>query len=366
MKLIHKILAWPVILSLLLLSGCAMNASDNAPELIEPVGMEPDNTVVTRGEIFNVITLEGIVLPYVHDLCFDAGGIIDEVLVTVGSPVKAGDVIARLDADIYKSSLTALESNLAYNLEVWALTEKMAVTKIEIAKAEFKQLKAEGAAASATSLKEIEITDLENKLNADKALWELTRADLEAGIAQLREQVSGSVLTAPCDGTIVYTTAVEGGYAIADSSLFRLAEDANLYISADYVTADQVDKALEIYGTVAGKEVSVKYEPMDRVEYLSRNDSGKAIDSTFVVSDAGDVEVESGMSAVIFIVTERDNNALIVPTCTVRQDVNGYFVYLVDESGTQIRRNIKRGIYNDAYVQILEGLEEGDVVYAGN
>ena len=366
MKLIHKLLAWHVILSLLLFSSCAMNASDDAPELIEPVGMVPDTTVVYRGEIFNVITLEGLVLPQVHDLYFKAGGIIDEVMVTIGSTVKAGDVIARLDADFYVKSLESTENNLAYNLEVWALSEKMASAKIDIAKIELKQLKNEGAAASAIGLKEIEITELENKLDADKALWELARIELENSIEQLREQVEGSVLTAPCDGTIVYTTAVEGGYAMADSSLFRLAEDENLYISADYVTSDQVDKALEIYGTVGGKEVTIKYEPMDRVEYLSRNDSGKNMSSTFIVSDAGDVEVESGMSAVIFLVTERDNDALIVPTCTVRQDVNGFFVYLVDETGTQIRRNIKRGIYNDAYVQILEGLEEGDVVYAGN
>ena len=366
MKLIHKILVLPVILSLLLLSSCAINASNNAPELIEPVGMEPDTAIVSHGEIFNVITLEGLVLPQVHDLYFNAGGIIDEVLVTIGSSVKAGDVIARLDADIYENTLESTESNLTYSLEVWELSEKMASAKIDIAKIELEQLKNEGASASAIGLKEIEITELENKLNADKALWELTRVEIEGSIEQLREQVAGSVLTAPCDGTIVYTTAIEGGYAMANSSLFRLAEDENLYISADYITADQVDKALEIYGTVAGKEVGVKYEPMDRVEYLSRNDSGKDMSSTFVVSDAGDVEVESGMSAVIFLVTERDNNALIVPTCTVRQDVNGYFVYLVDENGTQIRRNIKRGIYNDAYVQILEGLEEGDVVYAGN
>jgi len=366
MKLIHKILLWPVILSLLLLSGCANNASDDAPELIEPIGMEPDTAVASHGEIFNVITLEGLVLPHVHDLYFNADGIIDEVFVSIGSTVKEGDVIARLDADIYETSLSNAEENLAYNLEVWALTEKMAVTQIEIAKVELNQLKANGAASSEISLKEIEITEIENKLKADKALWNLSRSEIENNIEQLRAQVSGSILTAPCDGTIVYTTAVEGGYAIAASSLFRLAEDANLYISTDYVSAEQVDKSLEIYGTVAGKEVTVEYEPMNRIEYLSRNDSGKDMSSTFIVTDAGSAEVESGMSAVIFLVTERDNNALIVPTCTVRQDINGYFVYLVDKTGTQIRRNIKRGICNDAYVQILEGLEEGDVVYAGN
>ncbi len=366
MNTIKKILVWPLILALVLLSGCAANTADNAPELIDPVGMEPDNAIASRGEIFNVITLEGLVLPVIHDLYFTTDGIIDEVLVTIGSTVKKGDVIARLDSKIYETSLAATEENLEYNIKVWELTEKKASAQMEIANIELAQLKADGANETAIELKKIEIAELENKIDAEKALWELTRSDLERTIEQLKVRVASSVITAPCDGTIVYSTAIEGGYAMAASNLFRLAEDDNLYISTDYVSADQVEKALEIRGTVSGKEVTVVYEAMDRVEYLSRNDSGKDMNSTFIVTDCDDLDMHSGLSAVIFLVTERDNDALIIPACCVRSDSNGYFVYLVDSTGNQIRRNIKRGIFNDAYVQVIDGLEEGDVVYAGN
>jgi hypothetical protein len=41
-----------------------------------------------------------------------------------------------------------------------------------------------------------------------------------------------------------------------------------------------------------------------------------------------------------------------------------YFVYKVVD-GVQVRQNVQRGVYNDAEVQILSGLQEGDVVYAG-
>ena len=366
MKLIQKILLWSVVAALLVLGGCSAAIDKDIPELIEPRGMEPDVAVAAYGEIFNVVTLEGLVLPYIHELSFEANGLIDEVLVTVGSEVKAGDIVARLDSEMYEKSLTTAENNLAFNVAAWELNEKKAEAEIEIAKIELEVLVAEGASSVTVEMKKIEIAELENKLNTDKALWELTKGDLEQNIEQLRAQVACSILTAPCDGTIVYSSAIEGGYAMADSALFRLAEDANLYISSDYVTADQVDKAVEIYGTVAGKKVEVEYIPMDRVEFISRNDSGEDMCSTFIVSDAGDAEVTSGMSSVIFIITEREDNALIVPACAVRQDINGNFVYIMDENGTQIRRNIKRGIYNDAYVQIVEGLKEGDVIYAGN
>ena len=366
MKLIQKLLILSLVVVLVIMSGCSTTSTREIPELIEPVGMEPDIAIAEYGEIFNVTSVEGIVLPFIHELCFEANGIVDEVYVTVGSEVKAGDIIARLDSDIYEQSLSAAVDNLDYSTEAWNLTKKKAELQIEIAELELDDLIREGGTSSQIELKRIEIAELENKLAADKALWELTRSELEQSIEELKLQVECSILAAPCDGTIVDSKAIEGTYAVADTELFRLAEDTNLHISTGYVTAEQIEDALEIYGTVAGKAVSVEYVPMDRVEYISRNDSGKDMNSTFIVSDSGNADVESGMSAVIFLVTERENNALIVPSCAVRRDVNGYFVYIVDETGTQIRRNIKRGINNDAYVQVVEGLEEGDVVYAGN
>lgn len=364
-KLTHKIPALLLALVMLLASGCTGNVPE-APELHEPAGMEPDNAVVTRGEIYNVTTCEGLVLPRVHELSFTAGGVINEVAFGVGSPVKAGDVLARLDAGMYESALAAAKEGLEYSSHVWALTEKKVQAQIDIARLELKQLCESGASEKDIGLKEIDIAELENQLAADKAIWELSLAESENNIATLEAQVAGSVLTAPCDGTLVYSAAVEGGYAMAGAGLFWVAEDAELYISADYISSDDVNKALGIYATVAGKEIDVAYEAMDRVEYISRSDSGKKMTSTFSIADAGDVTVESGMSAVIFLLTEYETDALIVPTCAVRMDNSGYFVYLVDENGAQVRQSVKRGIYNDAYVQIVEGLEEGDVVYAGN
>ena len=366
MKLIQKLLIWSLVFLLVIMSGCSATNTQEAPELIEPVGMELDIAIAEYGEIFNVTTVEGIVLPYIHELCFEASGMVNEVYVTVGTEVKAGDVIAKLDSDMYEKSLSVAEDNLLYSTEAWNLTEKKAELQIDIAELELDEIIRKGGTSSQIELKRIEIAELENKLAADKALWELTRNELEQSIEEFKLQVECSILTAPCDGTIVDSRAIEGTYAVADTELFGLAEDANLYISSDYVTAEQIDEALEIYGTVAGESVTVEYVPMDRVEYISRNDSGKDMNSKFIVSDSGNGGVKSGMNAVIFIVTEREENALIVPSCAVRRDANGYFVYIVDDTGTQIRRNIKRGINNDAYVQVIEGLEEGDVVYAGN
>ena len=366
MKTMRMIFVWFLAVALLIASGCTGQNNETAPELLEPVGMEPDNAVVTRGEISNITTCEGLVLPVIHKLSFNASGIIDEVLVCVGSEVHTGDVLAKLDSELYENALAAARDELDYNLRIWELSEKIVQAEIDIAKLELEEMRSTGESGIEAELKEIGIAELENKLSADKAMWQLSLAEYETNIAQLEEQVAGAFLVANCDGTVVSCTAEEGMYALPGTDLIHLAEDDNIYISADYISADQVNNALDIYGTVAGHRVEVAYEAMDRVEFISRNDSGKEMTSTFNITDSCGADVASGMSAVIFLQMQHDEDALIIPACAVRQDNGGYFVYIVNDSGTQEKRSITRGIFNDAYVQVLEGLEEGDVIYAGN
>ncbi len=366
MKLIRKMLICILALLMLLSAGCANNGDDYAPELKEPAGMEPDNITVGRGEICNIHTSEGLLLPQVHELSFGAGGLLNDVLVCVGSHVKEGDILARLDAAMFENALEAAVEELAYNEGVWSLSEEMARTQIRIAEVELEQLQLSGASKKEQELKAIHIAELKNKLEADMALWALSRSEFEGNIAHLEEQVAGSILTAPCDGTIVYSSADEGSYAMNDVGVFWLAEDTQLQISCDYITAEQISKAKRIYATLEGQVVEVEYVPLDRAEFISHSDNDEEINTVFRITDSGELDLESGMSAVVFLVMEHETDTLIIPSCALRQDSNGQFVYLVQADGSQIRQPVKRGIYNDAYVQITEGLKEGDVVYAGN
>jgi len=124
------------------------------------------------------------------------------------------------------------------------------------------------------------------------------------------------------------------------------------------VPAAALSGADEVYATVAGQRVEV-VPHTENGEFEVR--SGM---SAFDISDAGGAEVYSGMSAVLFVITDRVEDALIVPSSAVRYDY-GYYVYKIVD-GVQVRQSVQRGVYNDAEVQILSGLEEGDVVYAGN
>ena len=78
-------------------------------------------------------------------------------------------------------------------------------------------------------------------------------------------------------------------------------------------------------------------------------------------------ERNTGWRIDYFLVSERlmdrVEDALIVPSSAVHFDYSYYVYKIVD--GVQVRQNVQKGVGNDAEVQILSGLQEGDVVYAG-
>jgi multidrug efflux pump subunit AcrA (membrane-fusion protein) len=88
--------------------------------------------------------------------------------------------------------------------------------------------------------------------------------------------------------------------------------------------------------------------------------------SKFQIADSNGIEIKSGMYALVYVISDYNENVLLLPTGAVKRDNNGiYFVYkMVD--GLQVRQDIKRGLCTDALVQITEGLKEGDEVYVGN
>ncbi len=349
----------------LLLTGCAGGGELVAPPLREPAGMEQDIVSVTRGSISRLQTYSGLVLPEVLELAFTVPGPITEVLVSVGSQVQAGEPLVKLNTDALESALEGAKSQLEYAQTEYELNLHKRELQLEIARLELQELKNYGASSSTRKLKEVQIEEQENQLAEFMGLWELSREEQVRNIAELEKQVTAGVLTAPCDGTVVYCAASEGSYAMVNTPLVWLAKAGSVTIRTDYLTADAVNKAVELYAMVDGCRVEVEYVPLARKEFLAMKASGDAMQSFFRVKDAHGAKVEADMEVVLFMAAEQAEDALILPANAVRRDTTGYYVYRVTPEGQQ-RQSVSRGIFTDALVQITSGLEEGEQVYVGN
>ena len=75
------------------------------------------------------------------------------------------------------------------------------------------------------------------------------------------------------------------------------------------------------------------------------------------------------MTARVEIVTDEKENALAVPISALKTDSAGSYVMVQTDRGQvsegaprQEKRYVTTGIYSDEYVEILEGLSDGDML----
>ena len=333
--------AGALLLGFLLLAGCAGEPAPEAPPLREPKGVTMDIVPVRRGEIWITETYEGLVLPRVRELSFPASGRMSGVNVCPGSHVKEGDLLASLDVDYARSALETQRSYLEYMEKNEEIIEREQEIQIQLKQLETAALRASGAGSSAVRLSELQGQELENSLRETKALWELDHADALESVKALEDTVERSRILAPCDGTVVSCAASDGSYAMENAGVIWLAEDGDLYLSVAPVSAAALDRADEVYAAVNGQRVEVESLSAQEAEGCREGQSA------FRITEAGETPVD----------------ALIVPSSALHRD-NSYFVYKVVD-GVQVRQNVRCGVMNDAEVQILSGLEEGDQVYAG-
>ena len=68
------------------------------------------------------------------------------------------------------------------------------------------------------------------------------------------------------------------------------------------------------------------------------------------------------MTARVEINTASKDDVLAVPISTLKTDSNGSYVIVKNPDGKQENRYVQTGIYSDEYVEIIDGLYEGEQV----
>ena len=78
--------------------------------------------------------------------------------------------------------------------------------------------------------------------------------------------------------------------------------------------------------------------------------------------DDPDNELLPAMTARVEINTADRPGALVVPISALKTDANGSYVVIKNPDGSQENRHVETGIYSDEYVEILDGLSEGEQI----
>jgi HlyD family secretion protein len=326
-----------------------------------------------REDIVQTVTATGQLTAVVNvQVGSQISGNIQKLLVDFNSPVKAGQIVAQIDAATYTANVNAnqgeVESARA-TLELAKLTEKRK-----------RQLVGENAAPPADLEKAVaDLNQAEAILKIKQAALERSRVDLER-----------CTILAPVDGVVV-SRNVELGQTVAASLqapvLFTIANDlTKMNIEANVSEADigGVREGQDVSFTVdafperkfQGKVTQVRYAPViveNVVSYVT------------VISVANPkLELRPGMTANVAIELARRDGVLAVPNAALRFKLPSTTSMKDDrpnekkddkkpKSAAASKKTVYRlvngepkpvpvtlGIANAISTEVLEGLSEGD------
>lgn len=264
----------------------------------------------------------------------------------IGTVVKKGDVLAKLDPTDYQNKLTAAQS------------------QVTSAQSEIAQ-----AAPQEARLRKLLADGFTTQADYDKALRTLnvSQADLQQANANLRlaqDQVKYTTLVADTDGAITQTGADPGQVVNAGQMIVQISQ-----IDAREAVFALSERAIALADHIQVVHVALQSDPSITTEGTIREISPTAdpVTGTYTVKVALPEPPDSmRLGAVVTGSVDLKGEAVAtIPTSALLQSAKEPSVWLVtaEQGGTVVRgRAVKVARYDPDTVTISEGLHDGDVV----
>lgn len=334
-------------LTLVAASGCALlpdeEAEEDLPVITPPtISKKPEYEVRTETIELNVSAVGKIMSQREEPLFFTEDNLhVKEVLVKAGDSVKQGDVLIQLDVEDMQKDLR--KKRLEFRKQEIAMKELLR-TKDEKEPIEFEEA---------------------------SIVFEEQRQDL----ADLEKTIADGTLKAPFSGTIVSIAAQKGGSIKSYDTVAVLSDTSSLVVAASFAKEDLTKIAVGMNAKVDINASGV-YEGKVKVMPVStgsdNNDNGNSnpnqpdkdsIDKYVIVELAKWPEgIERGRPLSVSIVTERKENAVLIPASALRTIGSRTYVQVVESDGAKREVDVEVGLQTSTDVEIVKGLTPGQKV----
>ena len=366
--------------------------------------------------ITETVTASGKIYPETEvKISPEVSGEIIELNVEEGDSVSKGELMVRINPAIYSSIVTQSEANVEETRARAANSSEM----MEQAKANYEQAKSnyernkklyEDKVISAMEYEQVKASYL-----SAKASFEASRASVSggkysitaasAGLSQSRENLRKTTIIAPRSGVVSALNVklgerVVGTAQMAGTEMLTIADMSRIEVRVD---VSETDIAKVKIGDTTIIEADA-YRNRKFTGVVSKvgvsSKSGTSLTSTDQVTNytvhililpssyadlaanlqKGRFIFKPGMSASVEIQTRRERNILSVPVNAVttrdwddsvksKKKVDGsdndirQVVFVYDSKDKKVKiRDVKTGIQDNEYIQITEGLKEGEEV----
>jgi HlyD family secretion protein len=358
---------------------------------------------VSKGDIRQYIDETAQAQPIIKQTMFiEATGKIKGIMVEEGDRVEKGDVLLSLDKSELQLELRDAEAKVNAARSQLKGTELINYSNsIEIANAVLRQAQNEFDSVSRDYARAKElfeaaaITKLEFEIAQDR--YKAAESALEVAELKFEEVKSGAPdhvregysaqleqaeiykesvlsrlrkmdLVADMEGLVLEKLVEEGGIVAVPTAAFVIADTSQLELESDilvdYINKIKIGNRVEITG--GPLEDTVLYGEVTKIAPIAKDVTSvlgvnqKRVTVKIKIDGASDL-IKPGYSLDVRIITDSKDSVIVVPDSSVF-DYEGKDCVFVVENGKAKLRHISLGMEGDGSVEVLSGLEEGEII----
>jgi HlyD family secretion protein len=189
-------------------------------------------------------------------------------------------------------------------------------------------------------------------------------ATQEAALASLQAELSKRSIVAPADGVITDVAVKKGETARPGAPIVSMNAVGKFEIISNISEVDiaKIKVGQDVHVTLDAFPTSEKWTgKVERIDPAEKVVEGVIFYETRVLFDQDDPRLKSGMTANLDIDVGRKDGVLLVPLRALQQKPGRTFVQVLKD-GKPVERDIVVGIENNAHVEAISGISEGETV----
>jgi HlyD family secretion protein len=359
--------------------------------------LEVQTSKVDRQKIVQKVSATGKIQPKTQvKISADVSGKIKNLSVIEGQRVEKGALLVELDRERFLAAVESAEAT------VRSAQANATLVRHNMERAEKDFNRSEGLLAKgleSQAVYDAKKADLQvERARLDSVLDQVEQA--KAALKQARDDLSKTTIYAPMTGTISELSKEQGEIALGSQFqadvILVIADLSEMEAQVNVDENDIVSIAagqpaeIEVDALLDQKLKGVVYEIASsaRAAGTGSSDQKTGFDIKIAISDPP-ATLRPGMTASADIITKSNDSALSVPLQSVavrtldqlatkgqnrqetekryQADADGFveIVFGIDK-GKAVARQVKTGIQSDDFIEILDGLAEGDEVVTGS
>jgi HlyD family secretion protein len=220
-----------------------------------------------------------------------------------------------------------------------------------------------------------------SKVDVNTKTQDASIKSYEYALADARKELSKHFVYAKLDGIIAEINSdIKTGNTVSSNTLLgnliTKQKIAEITLSeVDIVNIERDNKAILTFDAIEDLTITGK---VIEVDSIGSANSGVVSYGVKIAFDVNEEKIKPGMSVNATIITNSKNDALIVPTASIKSQNNSYYVQVLGEthdltdrlnsiqgviSKTEpVNKNVEVGLSDDSNTEIISGLSEGDQI----